>query len=104
MKSRQKGKKKGSSKERVFGCDLQEQLQRSGQEGKEAAQGSCGVGGTERGAEAAPRCSGQWCGVSTQEPEEQVLQETWLSGEGRGAPLCNYLGMGRLGGAERMER
>lgn len=45
MKSRQKGKKKGSSKERVFGCDLQEQLQRSGQEGKEAAQGSCGVGG-----------------------------------------------------------
>uniref|UniRef100_A0A8C7A951 Rho GTPase activating protein 30 n=1 Tax=Neovison vison TaxID=452646 RepID=A0A8C7A951_NEOVI len=32
MKSRQKGKKKGSSKERVFGCDLQEQLQRSGQE------------------------------------------------------------------------
>ncbi|EPY88995.1 Rho GTPase activating protein 30 isoform 1 [Camelus ferus] len=36
MKSRQKGKKKGSSKERVFGCDLQEHLQHSGQEGKEA--------------------------------------------------------------------
>ncbi|KAM6153779.1 rho GTPase-activating protein 30 isoform 2-T2 [Erethizon dorsatum] len=32
MKSRQKGKKKGSSKERVFGCDLQEHLQQSGQE------------------------------------------------------------------------
>lgn len=32
MKSRQKGKKKGSSKERVFGCDLQEHLQNSGQE------------------------------------------------------------------------
>uniref|UniRef100_A0A3Q2HAU8 Rho GTPase activating protein 30 n=1 Tax=Equus caballus TaxID=9796 RepID=A0A3Q2HAU8_HORSE len=32
MKSRQKGKKKGSSKERVFGCDLQEHLQHSGQE------------------------------------------------------------------------
>lgn len=47
MKSRQKGKKKGSSKERVFGCDLQEQLQRSGQEGKEAAQGRCWVGGME---------------------------------------------------------
>lgn len=37
MKSRQKGKKKGSSKERVFGCDLQEHLQHSGQEGKEAS-------------------------------------------------------------------
>lgn len=36
MKSRQKGKKKGSSKQRVFGCDLQEHLQNSGQEGKEA--------------------------------------------------------------------
>ncbi|XP_007112358.1 rho GTPase-activating protein 30 isoform X1 [Physeter macrocephalus] len=32
MKSRQKGKKKGSSKERVFGCDLQGHLQHSGQE------------------------------------------------------------------------
>ncbi|XP_006861827.1 PREDICTED: rho GTPase-activating protein 30 [Chrysochloris asiatica] len=32
MKSRQKGKKKGSSKERVFGCDLQEHLQHSGLE------------------------------------------------------------------------
>lgn len=32
MKSRQKGKKKGSSKERVFGCDLREHLQHSGQE------------------------------------------------------------------------
>ncbi|XP_008064111.1 rho GTPase-activating protein 30 isoform X4 [Carlito syrichta] len=32
MKSRQKGKKKGSSKERVFGCDLHEHLQHSGQE------------------------------------------------------------------------
>ncbi|XP_054443852.1 rho GTPase-activating protein 30 [Pteronotus mesoamericanus] len=32
MKSRQKGKKKGGSKERVFGCDLQEHLQLSGQE------------------------------------------------------------------------
>ncbi|XP_016049937.1 rho GTPase-activating protein 30 isoform X2 [Erinaceus europaeus] len=32
MKSRQKGKKKGSSKERVFGCDLQEHLQLSGQD------------------------------------------------------------------------
>ncbi|XP_006895608.1 PREDICTED: rho GTPase-activating protein 30 [Elephantulus edwardii] len=32
MKSRQKGKKKGSSKERVFGCDLQDHLQHSGQE------------------------------------------------------------------------
>lgn len=36
MKSRQKGKKKGGSKERVFGCDLREHLQQSGQEGKEA--------------------------------------------------------------------
>lgn len=36
MKSRQKGKKKGSSKERVFGCDLREHLLQSGQEGKEA--------------------------------------------------------------------
>lgn len=34
MKSRQKGKKKGCSKERVFGCDLQEHLQHSGQDGK----------------------------------------------------------------------
>lgn len=34
MKSRQKGKKKGASKERVFGCDLQEHLQFSGLEGK----------------------------------------------------------------------
>uniref|UniRef100_A0A8C6RW01 Rho GTPase activating protein 30 n=1 Tax=Nannospalax galili TaxID=1026970 RepID=A0A8C6RW01_NANGA len=32
MKSRQRGKKKGSSKEQVFGCDLQEHLQHSGQE------------------------------------------------------------------------
>uniref|UniRef100_A0A8C5L392 Rho GTPase activating protein 30 n=1 Tax=Jaculus jaculus TaxID=51337 RepID=A0A8C5L392_JACJA len=32
MKSRQKGKKKGNPKERVFGCDLQEHLQHSGQE------------------------------------------------------------------------
>ncbi|XP_016065953.1 PREDICTED: rho GTPase-activating protein 30 isoform X2 [Miniopterus natalensis] len=32
MKSRQKGKKKGGSKERVFGCDLQDHLQHSGQE------------------------------------------------------------------------
>ncbi|XP_051003831.1 rho GTPase-activating protein 30 [Acomys russatus] len=32
MKSRQKGKKKGSSKERVFGCDLREHLLHSGQE------------------------------------------------------------------------
>ncbi|XP_006990673.1 rho GTPase-activating protein 30 isoform X1 [Peromyscus maniculatus bairdii] len=32
MKSRQKGKKKGCSKERVFGCDLQEHLQHSGQD------------------------------------------------------------------------
>ncbi|ERE74044.1 rho GTPase-activating protein 30 [Cricetulus griseus] len=32
MKSRQKGKKKGYSKERVFGCDLQEHLQHSGQD------------------------------------------------------------------------
>lgn len=30
MKSRQKGKKKGGSRERVFGCDLQEHLQLSG--------------------------------------------------------------------------
>lgn len=34
MKSRQKGKKKGSSKERVFGCDLQDHLQHSGQDGR----------------------------------------------------------------------
>ncbi|XP_038624356.1 rho GTPase-activating protein 30 [Tachyglossus aculeatus] len=32
MKSRQKGKKKGGSKERVFGCDLLEHLQNSGQD------------------------------------------------------------------------
>ncbi|XP_036290300.1 rho GTPase-activating protein 30 isoform X3 [Pipistrellus kuhlii] len=32
MKSRQKGKKKGGSKERVFGCDLQDHLRLSGQE------------------------------------------------------------------------
>ncbi|XP_048212641.1 rho GTPase-activating protein 30 [Perognathus longimembris pacificus] len=32
MKSRQKGKKKGNNKERVFGCDLQDHLQHSGQE------------------------------------------------------------------------
>ncbi|XP_044527890.1 rho GTPase-activating protein 30 [Gracilinanus agilis] len=32
MKSRQRGKKKGGSKERVFGCDLLEHLQHSGQE------------------------------------------------------------------------
>ncbi|XP_052056928.1 rho GTPase-activating protein 30 isoform X4 [Apodemus sylvaticus] len=32
MKSRQKGKKKGGSKERVFGCDLREHLLHSGQE------------------------------------------------------------------------
>ncbi|XP_028911348.2 rho GTPase-activating protein 30 [Ornithorhynchus anatinus] len=32
MKSRQKGKKKGGSKERVFGCDLLEHLQHSGQD------------------------------------------------------------------------
>ncbi|XP_055469187.1 rho GTPase-activating protein 30 [Psammomys obesus] len=32
MKSRQKGKKKGSSKERVFGCDLREHLLQSGEE------------------------------------------------------------------------
>ncbi|XP_043819142.1 rho GTPase-activating protein 30 isoform X2 [Dromiciops gliroides] len=32
MKSRQRGKKKGGSKERVFGCDLLEHLQLSGQE------------------------------------------------------------------------
>lgn len=32
MKSRQKVKKKGCSKERVFGCDLQEHLQHSGQD------------------------------------------------------------------------
>lgn len=32
MKSRQKVKKKGCSKERVFGCDLQEHLQYSGQD------------------------------------------------------------------------
>ncbi|KAL1769775.1 rho GTPase-activating protein 30 isoform X1 [Sigmodon hispidus] len=32
MKSRQKGKKKGNPKERVFGCDLQEHLQHSGQD------------------------------------------------------------------------
>lgn len=44
MKSRQKGKKKGSSKERVFGCDLQEHLQQSGQEGKWPSQGGW-VGG-----------------------------------------------------------
>lgn len=34
MKSRQKGKKKGSSKERVFGCDLQDHLLHSGQDGR----------------------------------------------------------------------
>lgn len=45
MKSRQKGKKKGSSKERVFGCDLQEHLQHSGQEGKEATWELLWVGG-----------------------------------------------------------
>lgn len=43
MKARQKGKKKGSWKERVFGCDLQEHLQHSGQEGKEAP-GAAGPG------------------------------------------------------------
>ncbi|XP_066227385.1 rho GTPase-activating protein 30 isoform X1 [Saccopteryx leptura] len=32
MKSRQKGKKKGNTKERVFGCDLQDHLQHTGQE------------------------------------------------------------------------
>lgn len=32
MKARQRGKKKGSPKERVFGCGLQEHLQHSGQE------------------------------------------------------------------------
>ncbi|XP_036621631.1 rho GTPase-activating protein 30 [Trichosurus vulpecula] len=32
MKSRQRGKKKGGPKERVFGCDLLEHLQHSGQE------------------------------------------------------------------------
>lgn len=48
MKSRQKGKKKGSSKERVFGCDLQEHLQHAGQEGKEAAPQLCWVAGQGR--------------------------------------------------------
>lgn len=42
MKSRQKGKKKGSSKERVFGCDLREHLQHSGQEGKVNWNGAAG--------------------------------------------------------------
>ncbi|XP_008151289.2 rho GTPase-activating protein 30 isoform X2 [Eptesicus fuscus] len=32
MKARQRGKKKGGSKERVFGCDLQDHLRHSGQE------------------------------------------------------------------------
>lgn len=46
MKSRQKVKKKGCSKERVFGCDLQEHLQHSGQDGKEANRaGGSGTGG-----------------------------------------------------------
>lgn len=106
MKSRQKGKKKGSSKERVFGCDLQEQLQRSGQEGKEAAQGRCWWGAWSFSVWSSPRdrssaqvlmAEGQWLGVSTQEAEEQVWQEMWLSREGRGAPVCNYLAMGQLG-------
>lgn len=59
MKSRQKGKKKGGSKERVFGCDLQEHLQHSGQEGKEAA-ASCWAAG---GPEGPP---GRWLGADEQ--------------------------------------
>lgn len=61
MKSRQKGKKKGCSKERVFGCDLQEHLLHSGQEGKgQAAAGALagargGAGGW--GARAGPLLS-----------------------------------------------
>ncbi|KAK2084536.1 hypothetical protein P7K49_037569 [Saguinus oedipus] len=49
MKSRQKGKKKGSSKERVFGCDLQEHLQHSGQEEKQAQSGGQGEKLQKRG-------------------------------------------------------
>lgn len=45
MKSRQKGKKKGYSKERVFGCDLQEHLQHSGQDGKQANRSRGQLGG-----------------------------------------------------------
>ena len=106
MKSRQKGKKKGSSKERVFGCDLQEQLQRSGQEGKEVAQGCCWVGGPgasparsslrDGGSSQVSVAKGQRLGGSAQAAVKQTRQEMWLGGRGdRGAPLCNYLWVGR---------
>lgn len=34
LKARQKARRKGGTKERVFGCDLLEHLQQSGQDGK----------------------------------------------------------------------
>lgn len=48
MKARQKGKKKGGSKERVFGCDLQDHLRHSGQEGKAGRGGREGLGAPSR--------------------------------------------------------
>lgn len=76
MKSRQKGKKKGSSKERVFGCDLQEHLQHSGQEGKEA--GSASAGWVGRHWVSAARCSLK--GRSS-------FRFSWGRGSGLGSPF-----------------
>lgn len=98
MKSRQKGKKKGSSKERVFGCDLQEQLQRSGQEGKEVAQGCCWVGGPEplqpgpaSGMEAAPRClwrRGSGSGSAPRRLSSRCGRKCGSAAEETGEPPC----------------
>lgn len=77
MKSRQKRKKKGSSKERVFGCDLQEHLQHSGGRVGRPARSCCWVDGEARGFSA---------GLEF-EVQKQFFRELWRRGRGMGSPL-----------------
>lgn len=105
MKSRQKGKKKGSSKERVFGCDLQEHLHHSGQEGKEAspelllgggeAQGFSSLVDLEGTEAVFPGAHGEGAEARghPQEADAQTGQEMWLGEGGRRALPWDRLGM-----------
>ena len=105
MKSRQRGKKKGSSKERVFGCDLQEHLQHSGQEGKEA-NSELGEGADTGWVPSFSSLiwfngqkyllglsgEGQWPRATTQETYEQAGQEMWLTEKGEKLPYITVWG------------
>lgn len=97
LKARQKVRRKGAAKDRVFGCDLLEHLQQSGQEGKRVAcfHGSRPALRGEAGSH--PRMLERMGPLRSSLPRHRLLgaQWGWASLEGLACPPAARPSLGR---------